>query len=177
MSILPLHCSSSSLLSVPAARRRHLLFAVGQHGSTVIPSAPLHGHTRGVFHRDLKLENLLVDENGDLKVSDFGLSAIADQFHPDGLLHTFCGTPSYVAPVTKDLPQLVAPEQGAPLACPPPQPRRTAVVPAATGPQRTGGVQTSEARRDAISSCNFRARWSAPTTAKQASAYFSLASM
>ncbi|KAG8086093.1 hypothetical protein GUJ93_ZPchr0010g10957 [Zizania palustris] len=55
-------------------------------------------HARGVFHRDLKPENLLVDENGDLKVSDFGLSAVADQFHPDGLLHTFCGTPSYVAP-------------------------------------------------------------------------------
>jgi len=55
-------------------------------------------HARGVFHRDLKPENLLVDESGDLKVSDFGLSAVADQFHTDGLLHTFCGTPSYVAP-------------------------------------------------------------------------------
>ncbi|CAN6341409.1 unnamed protein product [Urochloa humidicola] len=55
-------------------------------------------HARGVFHRDLKPENLLVDERGDLKVSDFGLSAVADQFHTDGLLHTFCGTPSYVAP-------------------------------------------------------------------------------
>ncbi|KAL6838547.1 hypothetical protein ACP4OV_031603 [Aristida adscensionis] len=55
-------------------------------------------HARGVFHRDLKPENLLVDERGDLKVSDFGLSAVADQFHQDGLLHTFCGTPSYVAP-------------------------------------------------------------------------------
>ncbi|KAG8061891.1 hypothetical protein GUJ93_ZPchr0003g18133 [Zizania palustris] len=110
MSILP-----SSLLPLCAcARRRHLLSAVGQHGSAVVPSTPLHGHTRGVFHRDLKPENLLVDENGDLKVSDFGLSAVADQFHPDGLLHTFCGTPSYVAPVTKDLPQLVAPEQEPP---------------------------------------------------------------
>ncbi|GJN14915.1 hypothetical protein PR202_gb01792 [Eleusine coracana subsp. coracana] len=55
-------------------------------------------HARGVFHRDLKPENLLVDERGDLKVSDFGLSAVADQSHTDGLLHTFCGTPSYVAP-------------------------------------------------------------------------------
>jgi hypothetical protein len=54
-------------------------------------------HAHDIFHRDLKPENLLVDERGDLKVSDFGLSAVADQFHPDGLLHTFCGTPSYVA--------------------------------------------------------------------------------
>ncbi|XP_062222046.1 CBL-interacting protein kinase 19-like [Phragmites australis] len=61
-------------------------------------SAVAFCHARGVFHRDLKPENLLVDENGDLKVSDFGLSAVADQFRPDGLLHTFCGTPAYVAP-------------------------------------------------------------------------------
>lgn len=33
-----------------------------------------------------------------MKVSDFGLSAVTDQVRPDGLLHTLCGTPAYVAP-------------------------------------------------------------------------------
>ncbi|KAK7301617.1 hypothetical protein RJT34_12485 [Clitoria ternatea] len=61
-------------------------------------SAVGYCHSHGVFHRDLKPENLLLDENGDLKVSDFGLSAVRDQIRPDGLLHTLCGTPAYVAP-------------------------------------------------------------------------------
>ncbi|KAL5980359.1 CBL-interacting serine/threonine-protein kinase 16 [Asimina triloba] len=55
-------------------------------------------HSRGVSHRDLKPENLLLDDKEDLKISDFGLSALPEQLRNDGLLHTQCGTPAYVAP-------------------------------------------------------------------------------
>lgn len=55
-------------------------------------------HQNGVAHRDIKLQNLLLDQSGALKVSDFGLSALPEQLRKDGLLHTVCGTPLYIAP-------------------------------------------------------------------------------
>nr|XP_043618857.1 CBL-interacting serine/threonine-protein kinase 14-like [Erigeron canadensis] len=63
-------------------------------------SAVGYCHSRGVYHRDLKPENLLLDENWNLKVTDFGLSAVTDQVSgtADKVLHTMCGTPAYVAP-------------------------------------------------------------------------------
>lgn len=61
-------------------------------------SAVQYCHSLGVFHRDLKIDNLLLDEDLNLKVSDFGLSATLDEIRPDGSLHTLCGTPAYLAP-------------------------------------------------------------------------------
>ncbi|GLT55361.1 hypothetical protein SLA2020_284920 [Shorea laevis] len=55
-----------------------------------------HCHNKGVYHRDLKPENLLLNAYGNLKVSDFGLSALP--LKGVDLLHTTCGTPNYVAP-------------------------------------------------------------------------------
>ncbi|KAI4344379.1 hypothetical protein L6164_011613 [Bauhinia variegata] len=52
-------------------------------------------HNKGVYHRDLKPENLLLDNNGNLKLSDFGLSALRKS---NDVLTTVCGSPCYVAP-------------------------------------------------------------------------------
>ena len=52
-------------------------------------------HANGFIHRDIKPENLLLDVHYDIKVTDFGLSAIVK---PGQLLKVACGTPSYSAP-------------------------------------------------------------------------------
>ncbi|KAK1316738.1 CBL-interacting serine/threonine-protein kinase 25 [Acorus calamus] len=80
--------SSSGRLPEPLARRYFQQLISAVHFC----------HGRGVSHRDIKPENLLLDEAGDLKVSDFGLSALPEQLRQDGLLHTQCGSPAYVAP-------------------------------------------------------------------------------
>lgn len=52
-------------------------------------------HSKGIMHRDLKLENVLVDENGYLKIIDYGLAKTLKEAQ---LSKTFCGTPEYLAP-------------------------------------------------------------------------------
>lgn len=52
-------------------------------------------HDRHIVHRDVKLENLLLDEHGTVKIIDFGFSTIVP---PGKKLKVFCGTPSYMAP-------------------------------------------------------------------------------
>jgi serine/threonine protein kinase len=47
------------------------------------------------MHRDLKLENILVDNNGYLKIIDYGLAKITPS---NELAQSYCGTPEYLAP-------------------------------------------------------------------------------
>eukprot|EP01097_Dermamoeba_algensis_P011869 TRINITY_DN9355_c0_g1_i1.p1 TRINITY_DN9355_c0_g1~~TRINITY_DN9355_c0_g1_i1.p1 ORF type:complete len:285 (+),score=53.52 TRINITY_DN9355_c0_g1_i1:105-959(+) len=58
-------------------------------------SALEYCHSLKVVHRDLKCENLLLDENHNLKIIDFGLS---NCFQPGALLNTHCGSPHFAAP-------------------------------------------------------------------------------
>jgi len=52
-------------------------------------------HSQNILYRDLKLENLLIDSRGYLKIADLGIAKV---IHPGEKTYTFKGTPDYMAP-------------------------------------------------------------------------------
>lgn len=57
-----------------------------------------HMYQQGHVHRDLKLENLMLDEKFNLKLIDFGFNGDIKGDKNSGILSTFLGTPGYIAP-------------------------------------------------------------------------------
>ena len=60
-----------------------------------IGSALEYCHKNSVVHRDLKIENILISQTGNIKIIDFGLSNLYD---PSSHLGTFCGSLYFAAP-------------------------------------------------------------------------------
>lgn len=54
-------------------------------------------HNKNIIHRDLKLENIMIDLEGYIKIIDYGLAKKLDETEEDEAT-TYCGTPEYLAP-------------------------------------------------------------------------------
>jgi predicted Ser/Thr protein kinase/predicted Zn-dependent protease len=80
----------------------HLLEALPRREKVAILErvalAMAHAHERGVIHRDLKPQNILVTEDRDVKVVDFGLSRLVDAHTRLTKTGALVGTPFYMAP-------------------------------------------------------------------------------
>ncbi len=81
-------------------RRMRLTEQETQYYMLQITDACKYMHSKGVIHRDLKLGNLFLTKNMEIKVGDLGLAAKVNS--TADRKHTICGTPNYIAPEILD---------------------------------------------------------------------------
>ncbi|XP_068433655.1 hormonally up-regulated neu tumor-associated kinase homolog [Clinocottus analis] len=91
-------CAGGDLMDRICDRKRLEEREVRRYTRQIL-SAVEHLHKHGIVHRDLKIENFLLDEHNNIKIVDFGLSnTLKAESLSLELLNTQCGSPAYAAP-------------------------------------------------------------------------------
>jgi polo-like kinase 1 len=88
-------CENRSLMELQK-RRNYVTEPEARYFMYQIVYAVQYLHERLIIHRDLKLGNIFINGNMQLKVGDFGLAT--QLTHRDERKDTLCGTPNYIAP-------------------------------------------------------------------------------
>ena len=94
-------CSYGSVMDM-VKKRKYLSVPEVRRLMVQLCGAVKYLHRRHVAHRDLKMGNLFLDHNMDIKVGDFGLAAIILSEKDEKRRKTLCGTPNYIAPEVLD---------------------------------------------------------------------------
>ena len=94
-------CSNGSIMEM-VKRRKCLTLPEVRRFTIQLCGAVKYLHKRNVAHRDLKMGNMFLDHNMDVKVGDFGLAAIILSEKDEKRRKTLCGTPNYIAPEVLD---------------------------------------------------------------------------
>ncbi|KAE8138005.1 hypothetical protein BDV38DRAFT_292620 [Aspergillus pseudotamarii] len=94
-------CPNGSVMDM-VKKRRSLSLPEVRRFMIQLCGAVKYLHKRNVAHRDLKMGNLFLDQNMDIKVGDFGLAAMIISEKDEKRRKTLCGTPNYIAPEVLD---------------------------------------------------------------------------
>ncbi|KAL1960997.1 hypothetical protein VTO42DRAFT_4885 [Malbranchea cinnamomea] len=94
-------CSNGSVMDM-VKKRKCLSLPEVRRFMVQLCGAVKYLHKRHVAHRDLKMGNMFLDHNMNVKVGDFGLAAIILSEKDEKRRRTLCGTPNYIAPEVLD---------------------------------------------------------------------------